>query len=750
MRLPFQLPFLKIEKKEYFLSIVIRNDKVSAVIFEESSGKVRIVSEQEEHFKDSIESTSLEELLEVFDNAISKAEDKLSHPLDKPKTIFGVKENWVLQSRIKKEYLAKLKKISETLGLEPIGFIVIPEAITHLLSKEEGAPVSALLIEIGRTRLSLSLIRAGKIIEIKEASIGESIAHTTDLLLHHFTEYEILPSRILLFDGEKDNLVQEFIGHTWNKNLPFLHVPQVQSLPKRFDARAVLFGAATQMGFEFLQEDEKNDNGDVIDTQNKKDQEISKEEKITEEITSEDKIFVDNFGFIKEVDVASTLTKESLTKKTPLIENVEKSLEENVYQEEKIEQSKKKIFLPKQIFSSLSSFISLFPLQGLRNLFINALSKKRKKILFIPPFIIASILIIFIIYILNLKATVTLKFNPKTIEQSQNIKLSIDEPSDFSRNIIALETISVSEDGTTTTMSTGTKEVGNQAKGTVTIYSSLSNSQTFSKGIVITSLNGLKFTLDNDVKVSSSSGVSDVQTVKVPVTAVNIGKEYNLPSGTKFSMNSFDTSNVEVKNDNAFAGGSKKEITVVSKKDRETLVAKVPEDLATKAKSDILQKIPNDKLLLPIELRSQIDTTEFDQNIGDEAKSVTLKAKVSYKGYLYNKEDFERFSKSLIKNKFRSMIIAKNGISFSLTDTKGDEKTINTVLHLKALLLPEINTQNLAKQITGTSFEEAKAILSKLPQSLSSDINLHPSLPFMPNILPRFTKNITILVSIDE
>ena len=62
-----------------------------------------------------------------------------------------------------------------------------------------------------------------------------------------------MPARIVVFDGAEDQS-QEFINHRWSKSLPFLHLPQVTTLPSEFDAKAVLFGAATQMGFEVLEE----------------------------------------------------------------------------------------------------------------------------------------------------------------------------------------------------------------------------------------------------------------------------------------------------------------------------------------------------------------------------------------------------------------------------------------------------------------------------------------------------------------
>src|SRR3989344_221229 len=115
MKLPFSLPFGKKEKAQYFLSLLLRDEKANAVIFEEESGKAHVIGEHEEHFNETIETASIEEWLEVLDKAISAAESSLPPHIETQKTIFGVKENWVEDGKIKREYLIRLKKVSDAL-----------------------------------------------------------------------------------------------------------------------------------------------------------------------------------------------------------------------------------------------------------------------------------------------------------------------------------------------------------------------------------------------------------------------------------------------------------------------------------------------------------------------------------------------------------------------------------------------------------------------------------------------------------
>src|SRR5581483_8024742 len=177
-----KLPFLKQEQKQqkdYFLSLLLRDTSTHATVFEEIDGKIHIIGQHEEHFSQSIETLPMEELLEKLDKAISTAESKLPKDTQTSKTLFGVKTEWVEDNKIKKEYLQKLKKVSQELGLSPIGFLVISEAIPKLLHHMEGAPVSGLLVEIHDKTLEVSLLRAGKVIESHKKALEDNLPKET-------------------------------------------------------------------------------------------------------------------------------------------------------------------------------------------------------------------------------------------------------------------------------------------------------------------------------------------------------------------------------------------------------------------------------------------------------------------------------------------------------------------------------------------------------------------------------------------
>lgn len=731
MKLPFLDRFNKKNQVSYFLVLVLRTEKAHAVIFEEQEGKIKVLGQQEEYFSHSIEDTPIEEFLDILDKAISKSESALPPHIETQRTIFGVKESWAEHNQIKKEYLVKLKKASDELGLIPIGFLVISQAIAHLMQEEEGAPISAILVDAGNTFVTVSLIRAGRIIESKTSEIHDSIPFTVDALLKHFQAAEILPSRIIVFNGKED-LSQEFISHTFSKSLPFLHLPQITTLPFGAPAKAVLFGAATQMGFEVLAEAPKFKAASKSEGQ--------KEQEKTQVGELE-------FGFVKDQDLA----KEEGIKDVSEVETESKSKETVQKSYLKPTFFTDKFLLLKNLLKK--AFVNLLTLEKFLPRFsILSFTPKGKTIVGIfSVFVILIGIILF--YLLGIKTTIVLSLTPKIIEKDKTVSFSTNSNTNPQKNTIASEVVSVSLDGTTKTPTTGKKDVGTKSKGTVTIFNISNNTVSLPANTIITSSNGLKFTLDNLVIVASGSGdaISGTKpaTSNVNVTASDIGVEYNLPSNIKFSLG--NNTEVAAKNDSPFSGGTKKQITVVSKEDIKKLTETLPKNLEAKAKEELAKKISKDRVLLPIFLSTTLQNEKVN-SLGEEVKVATLKATVLYQGLSYKKNDINSLASTLLQND------VPKDLTFDLSNIKVDVLDINEKkneefsanLKLKALLLPKIDQEKIKKQIAGKSLESTQNQLAKLPQVSNVHISQTPNLPLLPKRIPTIHKNIQIITHINE
>ena len=741
------------------MALVLENEKVNAVIFEEIEGKIKIVGNEEKYFNDSIEKISPEEMLDALDKAISQAEQSLPNNTQALKTIFGVKEDWVENNRIKKDYLLKLKKVSDELGLTPIGFLIVSEAVCHLLEKEEGAPVSAIFIDPGEKFVTVSLIRAGRIIEAKVSEIHESLAFTVDSLLKHFTSSDILPSRIIIFESSED-IVQEFIGHQWSRSLPFLHLPQITTLPAGFDAKAVLLGAASQMGFEVL--DEIIEKEERQEFKIEKDlEEVVKPEEPKEEPVEEPKEEIaakpiEYFGFVKDQDVVKSLPKK-IVEEPKLEEKIIAERIEEIPEELKAEGVEENQMVIKDfIFGLLKIIKKSFAKRP--SFHIPSFSGGKTIFVFLGIFIL--IMGFFVFYIFGVKATIIVKVDPKIISENQDVIFSSTSPTSLADNIISGEFVTVSKDTQASTPATGKKDVGDKAKGTVTIFNLSKNTKTLSAGTEISLTNDLKFVLDNSVTVASASSSTDSNfnvitkpsTVSVNITADQLGKESNLPSGTKFSVSSFDTSDLIAKNDNPFSGGTKKQVTVVSKDDVSKLTSDLTKTQEQSARNDLLKNLPSDKNLLPAFIDETVSKKVLDTNIGDEAATVTLKGEVTYEGLSFSKNELVNLAKSVLANKIpNAPAINYDNIKVDVTNIKvKNDKEINANLSIKALLLPKIETNKILSQIKGISYKEAENKFLSISQVSDVTISSSPNIPFFPKNLPRNAGNITIVIKANE
>ena len=769
MKLP--LPKLSSKAKpEYYLALILRNERATSVLFSKAGSTIKYLGHGEEDFETTIEDATTEQFLEVLDKSITQAETVLPDNIETHKTIFGLKDSWIEDNKIKKEYLEKLKKASEELGLEPIGFLVSTESIVNLIQKDEGTPVTAILVEMGQKFITVSLIKSGKILESKSSEIHQSAPFTVDTLLKHFQTPENMPPRVVIYGADDDEITQEFIGHPWSKSLPFLHLPQITSLPKDGTIKAMLLGAATQMGAQLLYDSQDMDldetptkispdeftnfepvkmpasqQGEPEETPPAEPETATTEPKTEPalDFVSKDES-LEYFGFAEDKDVAKTppLTPEIIEEKVPDVVIKEEIAE--IPEEEKLAEEKKNglvenvLMMVPKLRTSATKII---------NGVLKSAGSKKKLLLGIGAVALVLILGGLFLLMMDVKATIAVLVNPKTDQKTTSVTFSDSQATDIGNSIIASQPLSVSEDGSMTTGATGKKDVGTTSKGSVTIFNIGTGSLTLPSGTKLTSPNNLVFTLDSAVTVASGDAILGAATGSVKVTADNIGQEYNLPSGTKFIVAGQDSS-VAAKNDNSFSGGTKKSVTVVSADDIQKLLDSLPKQLEEKAKNDIKAKVTGDNILLNNFVSENVDKTSesLDQKAGDQATDVTLKGTVDFQTLTYNNADMLKLAQSLLGN--NDIQISKDNLTVNAKNIGiNKDNSISADLEISAGLLPKIDSDSLAKQIAGMSIAKARNLLQNIGQVENVGIDLKPNVPFLSQNLPTNPKNITIQIT---
>jgi hypothetical protein len=811
MKLPFTLPFgNKPVETDYYLILVLRDEKISAVILEEHAEALSVKNLYEEILETPLEQIDPDTLTQLLDKTISKAEEVLPPDVQTQKTIFGVKDSWVEEKKIKKQFLDILKQVGSTLGLKPIGFLVISEAIAHQIQLEEGAPLSGIVAEIGKYSVTLTLFKGGRLIETHSGPLDESITHTVDTLLKHMVSVEILPSRLLLLNADhQSNIQQEFISHQWSKSLPFLHMPQISLLSENFDAIAAVYGAGTQMNFSVLstaftkqasditpleahtrlastkEEDTSTSIGDAQDKssvpeEKKAEVKQTKAERADEEAAdkkaAEDKqeekeldtlkTGADNFGFVMDEDI-SNIMKPTVSQTTPSVSNVSEpffpsTATETNLREEPAEdpgeidetlpaRSRRNASSPLAGLTGMFSRISLPNIAGIFRSLPLARLGGNKKVVLLPLTILVIGILVILAYGYIEKATVTLFIKQKAFDDTASITFGVDAGNDFGSNVIGAKTVTVRIDGTVTGDATGKKDIGDKAKGSITLYNSGDTDKTLPAGTTITSSTSVAFTLDSSTTIPGSSGDifsgTKPGTAPAQITAKNLGPEGNLPSGTKFTVSGSTT--VAGRNDSAFSGGSKKTVQVVAKADRDKLLLQLPKQLEDQAKSEIGKKVVSGEVLLPFDLDTHIDKQEFDKAVDDQAKQVTLTGSVTFTGVIYKTDDLKQYTLGRVKEKTSSDIsLADNNLKEDVSNLKKvSDNQISGTLTMKAGLLPTIDISHLQQNIKGKPIPDALAYLKTLPQTEKVEITFSPSIPLLTRSLPKRVSNIHIAVN---
>jgi hypothetical protein len=771
MKLP--IPFFKKKKIEnnFYLALLLIEEKVASAILEEEAGKLKIVGTHNEKLSSSYASMPQEELIKIIDRVISRSEESLPPSIETHKTVFGVNEEWVEKEskKIKKEHLIRLKNISDKLDLTPIGFIVIHEAIINLLQSEEGNPLSAILANIGKDSINLMLIRGGQVTESSTGKINDSIAITVDNLLKNFTA-PVLPSRLIVVNTkETDKASHDLNNHQWSKSLPFLHVPQISILPEDFDLKAIIFGSATQLGFDVLglhALDQEDYHKKLTHEEKNTPSEDEKMEKDVPKI-DDDK----NFGFVIDEDIANSdqLKKSVAThseKTSPKI-NIEGNKDEssdfgnqninfpdeepdNYFPEDRFEDSQESN--KKNIISNIMSFISTISLPKTAHLL--DIFKTRRKLKLIAVAVVALLVLITVfgaIYVNNSKAEIILTVKPNEVTEEEEVVFSTNSSSDFAEKIISAQSISAEVKGELTTATTGKKDVGENATGTVTIYNSGNTRVTLNSGTEITSSNGLAFTLNDNISIASASGDifsgTTPGTADVKVEAKEIGTESNLPSGTKFTIGG--NNSLAAKNDSAFSGGTKKNVKVVSDKDLSKLKSDLEKQLEKDGREALSEKIEGGEEILPLIVDASFEEERFDKKVNDEADNVKLTATISFIGASYSKDQVNEFVKSLLKDTHsEDIVFADDSIKVEIKNSEVEnENEIRALLNIKAGLLPEIKKSEVIEKLKSKSPKEAREILNSLPQVEKTEIKFYPNIFLISNLFPKLPKNLEITLN---
>ena len=306
----------------------------------------------------------------------------------------------------------------------------------------------------------------------------------------------------------------------------------------------------------------------------------------------------------------------------------------------------------------------------------------------------------------------------------------------------------------TSKKTTGKKEIGESAKGEVTIHNFDSNEAEFSGGIKLTAEN-LTFILDTDTKVASASLTSDKKAkipgqTKAKVTADNIGSEYNLEANKTFKISDLPESDYFAINESAISGGTKKEVKTVSEED----IASLEEDITEKAKvlsEDEIDETFKKKNTIVDQLGGiELSNLVYDKKLGEEATTLGLKAKADIKYFGLNKDEIKKRIAKDLKNQIeKNFVIENENINYSIIQAEDLDGSYEFELDVKAKASEKVDISKIRDIIVRKNIDNITKDVEENYNAKKVELDISHPISFLKNWSSIFKKNIDLKIIYD-
>ena len=715
--------FLKKEtpQETNFLSLSIAPDRVLASVWALEGEKVEVLGFARKSFQnvDSI----IHQSAVAIDDAAEKAKSDVSQ------VVFGLSSSWFDGPKIKKDTTKLLKKLSQELELDVQAFVPIASAIKNYLKFEEGITPHAVLVGIFSDSFEVYLLKNNEV-EKTLNSKSKPTLEKISALVKQLGEDKDLPAKIIVFGIPDDSRLADEIGkYEWKGT--FVSKPKVQFLKNREVSKSVAFAQATDVLGHELSTTEALGTLAPIGIE---DVEIKKAVPEPDELG-----FIEGEDILKKNEVSASgetsgpQSREELA--VEVDENV-KAAEPTAVELEPEQKAKAKGSLVENMatLAWVSKLLNIFKGPGLV-----------KKIgIGLGAFVALAFVGTLIAGRFITSAEVVIKVNAKSQEENFDIDAIVGASSDFTRQQINGQEIVGEASGSRKAVTTGTKELGESAKGEITVLNWTDEEASFDKDTVVITKNGIQFALDSEIKIASRAA-KDPGEKNVTVTAIDLGPEGNIGASSEFTFTQYDKFSFSAVNDNAFSGGDEKKVTVVSQEDLDKLEESLLESLKQNATSNLKEKLAG-KTFSESTIEVEIVKKVFDKKLEEESSLVNLDMSVEATAIAYSEEELKKLLAENVKDDAPENLEAKaEDIKLLNVDATGTTRGLNLTGSFEAKFIPKFDENELREKVMGKSVKETRETIKGLPEVVDVNVNFSPSF-FFTNSLPTSKEKISFKV----
>jgi hypothetical protein len=159
-------------------------------------------------------------------------------------TLFALSTDWVNAYGITAARKPLFQRLAKDLSLQPVGFVVITEALVQYLVETQGAAPNGFLVEVASTDMVVGMVKNGKLGQVERVGKSDTpISDVTEALARFHDA--VLPSTFVLFsavltDVELEEIRQQLFQHDWKSAYSFAQTPVIDLLPEAVLLEAVV------------------------------------------------------------------------------------------------------------------------------------------------------------------------------------------------------------------------------------------------------------------------------------------------------------------------------------------------------------------------------------------------------------------------------------------------------------------------------------------------------------------------------
>lgn len=611
--------------------------------------------------------------------------------------------------QIERKYIDVMKKISRELELKPLGYIECQQAISSHINAKEQSLLHALFVEVDKDTISTTMYKGERIVQRDRCN--RTAALSTDILqlFQRIHEKSMLPSRLTFYSpSSEEKAIESLHGHHWPPDL-FIQTPRIEEIPIKTLEQSAVQLFAMQLGEERM---------------------TQKEEMISSPLHN-----------------ATAVVKPNLQRRwggtNPMTES---PVDGFVIGKDVTRAEKKKVFtslvskisLPKIHIAFPAFFTKLFQKQP--NLAV--LKQSPKQIYLISLFGIVCIAVAVFLLLYFFHSATVIVFVP-------SIQLNKSLVVDSASGTLEIHMSTASAAITASVATTGSRDMGEKAKGEVTVYNRSFSSQTIPSGTIVKA-EGKSFISAQDTSVpaaseGSDSSISIAGKATIPVVASAIGTDSNINKGKRFTVGTFDETTLFGINDSAMAGGSKKTLRTVSAKDLENVKTKAAEAAKVQKFSDDTMSNNLSARVIPQLTIVSLKNNTFSKSIGDEATDVSLQATALRTQYWYDEQKVKQTILTQLQSEVPSQYsLPSERLTYTISDVKQKNANYSVSINVTASPIRIIDTVVLAKRIPGKNIDEVQGILQKEFSVTGIEARVKSPIFFLNSRLPFFPSHILI------